>query len=157
ASRAFHLSARVNSSDREGRTQSIRAFDASSAQSHHGDLMTVAIARAVLVAAAPVTALVDAERIEALRRTQTFAVPAITLQEVSLTPYNHLRGSSGLDAYSVQIDSYAETYTGALQVAAAVRTALEAAGHLLQQQLEQSEPENNPELFQITQTWSVYS
>jgi len=119
--------------------------------------MTVAIARAVLVAAAPVTALVDAERIEALRRTQTFAVPAITLQEVSLTPYNHLRGSSGLDAYSVQIDSYAETYTGALQVAAAVRTALEAAGHLLQQQLEQSEPENNPELFQITQTWSVYS
>lgn len=119
--------------------------------------MTVAVARAVLVAAAPVTALVDAERIEALRRTQSFDVPAITLQEASLTPVNHLRGASGYDANSVQIDSYAGTYTDALQIAAAIRSAMQAAGHLLQQQQEQAEPENNPELFQITQTWSVYS
>jgi len=119
--------------------------------------MTVAIARAVLVAAPAVTTLVDAERIEALRRTQSFQIPAIMLQSIALVPYNHLRGPSGLDANTVQVDSYGNDYTEALTVAAAVRAALEAAGHLLQQQQELAEPENNPELFVISQTWSVYS
>ena len=119
--------------------------------------MTVATVRAVLVAAAPVTTLVPAERIEALRRTQSFVLPAITLTDVSKTPVNHLRGHAGLDENQVQIDCLAANYTAALGVADAVRTAMQTAGFLMSDQFERNEPETDPELFQITQSWSVFS
>ena len=121
--------------------------------------MTVAIARAVLVAAPAVTALVPVERIEGLRRTQTFDIPAITLTTVSKVPVTHLGGNSGLDANQVQIDCYGNDYTEALNVSAAVRAALEADSRdfTMVSQYERPEPETNPELFQITQTWSIFS
>lgn len=121
--------------------------------------MSVAYVGAVLVASGAVTALVPAERIEALRRTQSFDIPAITLTNVSKSPFTHLRGNAGLDADVVQIDIYGDTYTDALTIAAAVRAALEAdAAHpTMQSQDEINEPEQNPELFQITQTWNVFS
>lgn len=117
----------------------------------------VATARAVLIADATTTAIVPAERIEALRRTQSFEVPAITLQNVTKVPVNHLRGWGGIDTNVVQVDYYAATYTEALTLAAAARTALEAGGFLMRDQLERNEPETDPELFQMTQTWSVFT
>ncbi len=121
--------------------------------------MSVAIVRAVLVASGAVTTLVPAERIEALRRTQSFAAPAITLTDISKIPFSHLGGNAGLDLNSVQIDVYGDTYTDALTITDAIRTALEAdaANFVMQSQLERNEPETDPELFQITQTWSVFS
>lgn len=118
--------------------------------------MTVAVIGAVLAADASVTALVPAENIEALRRTQGLGIPAITITNVSNVPLNHLRGWGGLDQNQVQVDVFAANYTSALQIAAAVRTALEAADYQLELSLERNEPETDPELFQITQTWSVY-
>jgi hypothetical protein len=121
--------------------------------------MTVAIVRAVLAADSAVTALVPATRIEALRRTQSFAIPAITLTDVAKVPFTHLRGNAGLDLNSVQVDFYGATYTEALNVATAARAALEAdaARFTMQSQIERNEPETDPELFQITQTWNVFS
>lgn len=117
--------------------------------------MSVATVRAVLVAAAPVTTLVPEQRIEGLRRTQSFAIPAVTLTDVSLVPFAQLRGHAGLNAHLVQVDCYGATYTQALDVAAASFAALEAAGYIMQSQIERNEPETDPELFQVTQTWSV--
>lgn len=119
--------------------------------------MTVATVFAVLSGSAPVTALVPATRIEALRRTQLLTVPAITLTEVTRTPFPHLRGTSGLSRSLVQVDCYGNTYTEALSVAAAVRTALEGATHQFEEQIERNEPETNPELFLITQSWLVFT
>lgn len=119
--------------------------------------MTVATVRAVLVAAVPVTSIAPAERIEALRRTQSLALPAITLTDVSKVPFSHLRSSSGLCLSTIQVDCLAADYTSALNLATAVRTALETAGHTLDLQIERNEPETDPELFQITQSWSVFS
>lgn len=119
----------------------------------------VAIARAVLVAAPAVTGLVPAARIEGLRRTQSFDIPAITLTNISKVPFTHLGGNAGLDSNQVQIDCYGNDYTEALNVAAAVRTALEAdpAHFTMSGQNERPEPETNPELFQLTQTWLIFS
>lgn len=121
--------------------------------------MTVAIVRQVLVNAAAVTNLVPSARIEALRRTQSFELPAITLTDVSRIPFTHLAGNSGLDSNLVQIDCYGNDYTEALDVAAAVRTAMEADSRhfTMSSQLERNEPETDPELFQITQTWQIFS
>lgn len=121
--------------------------------------MTVAIARTVLVNDSAVIALVPAERIEALRRTQTLAVPAITLTDIVRVPFSHLLGNAGLDSNQVQIDCYGNTYTEALNVAAAVRAALEADSRhfTMSSQIERNEPETDPELFQLTQTWLIFS
>lgn len=119
--------------------------------------MAVATVRTVLVNAAPVTALVPAARIEPIRRTQSFSLPAITLQVVSKVPFNHLRGA-GLDLSQVQVDYWASDYTTARALADAGRAALDAALLTMQSELDGGfEPETDPELFRVTQTWSVYT
>lgn len=118
--------------------------------------MPLATLRTVLVNAAPVVALVPALRIEPDRRTQSYALPAIVLQVVSTVPYNHLRGS-GLNLSLIQLDVYASDYTSARNIADASRAALEPS-FTLQSQIDGGfEPETDPELFRITQTWSVYT
>lgn len=119
--------------------------------------MPVATARAVLVASGAVTALVPENRIEAIRRTQSLAVPAIILQRISTTPFNHLTGNGVLDANLVQLDVFGTDYTAARLIADTCRTALEAAGHPLQSEIDGYESETDPELYQITQTWSVFT
>lgn len=119
--------------------------------------MPVAAVRTVLVASGAVIALVPALRIEPIRRTQTFAIPAITLQRVSTTPQNHLRGNGALDANLVQLDVLGSDYTAARLIADTCRTALEAAGYLLQSEIDGYESETDPELYRITRTWSVFT
>jgi len=119
--------------------------------------MAVATVRAVLIASAPVTALVPATRIEPLRRTQSLAVPAISLQRISETPFPHLRSSAGLTINSVQLDIWAIGYTAAKAIADACRSALEAATHEFVGESDGYEPETDPELYRITQTWSVFT
>jgi hypothetical protein len=120
--------------------------------------MAVATVRAVLVAAAPVIAIVPEERIEPVARTQALAVPAITLQRVSSVPFSHLRGNGALRLSSVQVDCYAGDYTSARALADACTTALDAAGFTLQSEFDGGlESEPDPELFRVTQTWSVFT
>ncbi len=83
--------------------------------------------------------------------------PAITLQRISTTPQNHLRGNGQLDANLVQIDVLDVDYTNARLIADTCRTALEAAGYPLQSELDGYESETATELYRITQTWSVFT
>jgi hypothetical protein len=119
--------------------------------------MAIESVRAVLVAAGAVTALVPAERIQALRREQSTTTPAVTLQRIASTPHPHLRNSGGLMANLVQLDVWDSQYTRARSIASACRTALEAAGIQITSELDGYEPETDPELYRITQTWSVFT
>lgn len=120
--------------------------------------MGVSTVRAVLIAAAPVTAIVPADRIEPVARTQALAVPAITLQRVSSVPFAHLRANGALRVNSVQVDCWASDYTSARTLADACTAALDAAGFTLQSEIDGGlESETDPELFRVTQTWSVFT
>lgn len=115
--------------------------------------------RAVLAAAAPVTAIVGT-RISPLYRAQTLALPAITLQGVSRVPFNSLRGYSNLDNSRVQVEAWAETYAAARALADAARAALEAAGHLLDLETPpdfDDQPAATPQAFRITQDFQVWT
>jgi hypothetical protein len=118
--------------------------------------MAVKTARDVLLAAAPVTALVGT-RISPLVRAQDLQLPAVTLQRVVVTPTNHLRGDANLDANRVQLDAYAATYAAARTLADACRDALVAAGHLLQTELDSYEPDVDPELYRVTQEYLIWT
>ena len=99
------------------------------------------------------------ERIQVLRRTQSFPVPAITLQDPALTPFNHLNGSSGLDSHLIQIDYYGTDYTVLKNIALVCRQTLEAPPAVLsmQSEIDGYEPDKDPELFHLTQTWLVFT
>jgi hypothetical protein len=117
--------------------------------------MTIEIARAVLVADSAVSALVG-ERISALMKAQGTAMPAITLQRVSVTPQNHLRGNGGLDYVRVQADCWATSYDGVRALAIACRSAMEAASHQMLSELDNYDPQVDPGLYRITQDFQVW-
>lgn len=121
--------------------------------------MSVKVLRDALVASSAVTALVPASRITPLVRPQTSAVPAILLQRVSTTPQNNLVDDGALDGNAVQLDIYAETYAKALAIAAAIRTALRLTFQC-DSEIDafefETDSETDPELFRITQQWSVW-
>ena len=120
--------------------------------------MPVTTARAALIADAATVALVPATRIEPLRSTQQLVrVPAIVLQRVSTVAANHLAGDGDCDSNLVQISIYAADYTKALAIATAVRDAMTDAGMSLQAEIDGYESDPDPELAQITQTWSVFT
>jgi hypothetical protein len=119
----------------------------------------IEVVLAVLKAAPAVTAIVgegvDA-RISPLIRAQTVAPPAVTLQRISLAPVNGLRGHAGLDDVRVQVDVWADSYAGARTLANACRAALQAAGHQMQSEFDNYEPDVSPELYRITQDFQVW-
>ena len=121
--------------------------------------MTVEVVLAVLKAAPAVTAIVGAgtdARISPLMRAQAIQVPAVTLQRIALAPVNGLRGHMGLDDVRVQLDCYADSYAGARTLANACRNALQAAGHQMQSEFDNFEPDVSPELYRITQDFQVW-
>jgi hypothetical protein len=119
--------------------------------------MAIATVRTILVASGAVTALVPAANITALMRPQGLTIPAVTLQRITLTPFNHLRGDGDLDANIVQLDVWNDDYTEARAIAAACRTALQTAGLSMNQESEGYESETDPELYRVTQSWSVFT
>ena len=119
--------------------------------------MAIETLRNVLVGASAVTSLVPANSITNLIRPQSIAPPAITLSRVSLTPTNHLRGASNLDSNRVQLDTWATTYASARAIADACRAALEPQFLFNGELPENYEPETDPELYRITQDWSVWT
>lgn len=119
--------------------------------------MAIQTLRTVLAAAGAVTALVPAERITPLIRPQSIDLPSITLQRVSQTPVDHLRGESNLDSNQVQLDVWADSYATARSIADACRTAGVAANHRMTFEGDGYEPDTDPELYRITQTWAVWT
>lgn len=119
--------------------------------------MAISQVRSVLVAASAVTALVPADHIEPIRRGQSITLPSVTLQRVSVTPFNGIAGFVSVDANLVQLTVIDDSYTDARSIADACRTALQDGGYLLQSELDGHEPETDPELYEIFQTWSVFT
>lgn len=119
--------------------------------------MSTKAARDVLVAASAVTTLVPASRITPIIRPQSITTPSITLQRIATVPQNHLRGDGDLDLHTVQIDSWADSYASALAIADACRTAMQSAGHVLTLEVDNYEPDVTPELYRVTQDWSVWT
>lgn len=114
------------------------------------------VVRDVLVAAGAVTALVST-RISPLIKSQGVTPPAVTIRRGTLEPQNHLRGDGDLDKNTVMVDSWATTYVGARAVADACRTALLAAGILLQGEFDNYEPGIDPGLYNISQEYLVWT
>jgi hypothetical protein len=112
---------------------------------------------AVLQAAAPVTALVGT-RISPLIRTQDSTLPAITMLRVAVLPQNNLLSNGNLDQTRMQIDSWGATSADVRSVSNAVRSAMEAAGILMMNELpEQFEEDPMPGVFRIIQEFTVWS
>ena len=118
--------------------------------------MAIQAVRDVLAASGAVIALVPASRIEPVRRTQALAAPAILLQRISVVPQNHLRGDGDLDACVVQLDVFATTYAATRSIADACRSALQAAGYLMTLEVDGFEPDVDPELYRLSQSWQVW-
>lgn len=111
---------------------------------------------AILGAAGAVTAIVS-NRITPLIRPQDLVLPAVTLQEISLTPANTFAGNGNLDDCRVQVNCWAATYTDAKALARAVRAAMDAVPVLMQSKNEGFDLEPVPGLFWITQDYLVWS
>lgn len=111
---------------------------------------------AVLTLAAPVTALVGS-RITPLIRTQDLALPAITLQRITMTPTNQFSGDAGLDQARVQVDCYGASYIDARNVANAVRTAMRAVPILMTLETERFDEPPNPGVYSVTQEYEVWT
>lgn len=117
--------------------------------------MAVATLRTALDAPA-VTALVPLERITPLMRPQSIETPAITLTRISMIPANILNGSPNLHDNRVQLSIWDTDYTRARSIAAACKSTLEGT-YLLNVEVDQYEPDTDPELYQIIQEWSVWT
>jgi hypothetical protein len=121
--------------------------------------MSAEVAVAVLRASAGVTAIVgsgDDCKVSPLIKAQTVVPPAVTVQRVSTTPQNHLRGFASLDDNRVQTDSWATTREGVLALASACRTAMQSAGHLCLGEFDNYDPETDPGLYRITQDFEIW-
>ncbi len=119
--------------------------------------MVVATVFAALSASGAVTALVPATRITPLQRPQGSAIPAITLQRISTAPFNNFVDDGGLDSNLVQIDYYGDDYTALKTIADTCRTTLYAADIQMESEIDAYEPDTDPELYHITQTWTVFT
>lgn len=116
--------------------------------------MPIQTVRTVLLAASGVTALVGS-RVSPVMRDQSETLPCVTLTLASVAPLNHLDGAPTLDANLVQVDSWAETYTQARDVANACRAALEAANVVMNGEFDNYEPEVTE--YRVTQEFSVWT
>lgn len=115
--------------------------------------MAVKVVRDVLVADAGVTALVST-RISPSPLVQDITLPAVGLQRISHVPQNTLRMDGDLDANRVQLDAWATTYAQSRDVAAACRAALQTAGHQLELESDDYDPE--AKLYRVIQDWSIW-
>ncbi len=79
--------------------------------------------RTHLLADGPVAALVVA-RVYPLKLPQSPTYPALTYEIISDIPHRALAGDSDLERVRVRIHCWAATYTGAIDLAAKVRTAV---------------------------------
>lgn len=116
---------------------------------------SVTVFRGLLAASSGVTAICAANNINPVVFPQSVAEPAIILEQISMAPINGLKGSEGLDASRVLVDCLTSSYTTARNLAAAVRTALEAGGALLENEQDDYDPQT--ETYRVSQQWFIWT
>ena len=107
-----------------------------------------------LTAAPAVYSLVN-ERVSPLIRAQNEALPCVTLSLVSVTPMNHIAGAPTLDQNRVQVDSWASSYAEVRSVADACRAALEAAGLVMESEIDGFEADADE--YRVTQDFYIWT
>lgn len=117
--------------------------------------MAIQTLAAILEASAAVQALC-AGRISPVIRQQSTELPAVVLERTAVNPVNNLDGHAGLDQNQVQIESRAHTYKKARMLADACRTAIQAAGYVMDSEFDNYEPSVDPGEYCITQVYSVW-
>lgn len=95
----------------------------------------IALIHAQLAGSAGIVALVD-DRIGPEPLSQGGALPAILLQQVSVSPYSHLNGSADLDQVRVQVTIKAATDADRTTLKALVRAVLFTEDQILQDEVE---------------------
>ena len=116
--------------------------------------MATEVVRAILVAAAPVAAIVGAN-VEPVRLDQAVVPPAVVLTRISLVPVNPIKGAPTLDENRVQVDCYAATYAQCRQLADACLAALEAADAVMLSESDNFEPDVTE--YRTTQDFLVWT
>lgn len=112
---------------------------------------------AVLAADATVTGLVAIESIQPVIASQNLAPPFVTLQVLGVTPQNHLQGFGALDECHVVVTAWATTYTAALAIGNAARTALQNAGHLCESRdADQFSSDPDPGVYHIEHQFLIW-
>lgn len=119
--------------------------------------------RTRLAADATVSGLVST-RIYAVKLPQKPTYPAVTYSRVSGERLHNLGGTSGRARMRLSISSWATTYVGAQALAAAIRASLDGfngtlttidAVILIENEIDLSEDEPNPDLYRILQDYMV--
>jgi len=88
---------------------------------------------------------------------QNAAPPYIVYQRVVSMTHNNLLAPSDLQNTRVQIDAYAKTYAGVQQLAAAIRTAMQAASFTNLQISEQDFYELDARVHRVSLDYSIWS
>lgn len=96
------------------------------------------------------------DRVYALIAKQGAALPRITFQRITSAPVTSLGGSSNLDQVRIQVDSWADDYLEAKNLAAQVRLALEATSFkaLLTNDFDDYEPETR--IYRVRQDYRCW-
>lgn len=119
--------------------------------------MAIQIIHDLLIADPSVAAIVS-DRVYPLVRPQSFPAPAVTLQRITVTPVNSLDTALySIAENRVQVDSWDVTYMGARTLADACRAAINAAGHILDTELDNFAPDAPLSgVYRITQDYSIW-
>lgn len=117
--------------------------------------MAIQTLATILEASTAVMALC-AGRISPMIKQQSTDLPAVVLERTAVNPVNNLDGYAGLDENQVQVESRALTYKKARALADACRTAIQAAGHVMNSEFDNYEPSVDPGEYCITQVYSVW-
>lgn len=118
--------------------------------------MAIETVRNILLAAPSVTALVG-QRISPLLRTQAETVPCVVLTRAGLDPFNCLSEPPTLNLNRVQLSAWAVTYDGARALADACRTALEAAGIVMESETDAEGYAPDVNEYRVTQNFIVWT
>ena len=113
--------------------------------------------RALLAAAAPLTALVGTRIYDQIAPTSTptpLPRPYLLMTVVSDVPFNEVADAPSGALMRVQFDAYADSKASAKQVLAAVRAALHAAGYVGSEDSTRDLPAADPALRRISSDWA---
>lgn len=112
---------------------------------------------ALLKAAPAVTAIVGVNPTKVFRHgvaPQGTVAPYVVWTVISDVPENSLSELPSMDSVTVQVDSYSLTDQGVVDLAAAVRSALEPHGHMTGMPIDQQEPDTK--LYRIALQFDIW-
>lgn len=116
--------------------------------------MALKYVRDLLVATPAVSAIVG-KKVYPVLVPEDAAPPYVSLARISTTPVNHLRGFGSLDQHTVDVGCYSTSYADLLVLRDAVRTCLQAAGSIMETELE--DYDSMVRVYHVSQHWQIWT